>query len=46
MGDPSCALADRVANKPELTRLMEDVLKTDTKENWAAKPPPPARSAP
>src|SRR5258707_10680352 len=31
------ALADRVANKPELTRLMEDVLKTDTKENWAAK---------
>jgi len=31
------ALADRVANKPELTRMMEDVLKTDTKENWAAK---------
>jgi succinate--hydroxymethylglutarate CoA-transferase len=31
------ALADRVANKPELTRLMEDVLKTDTKENWAQK---------
>jgi len=31
------ALADRVANKPELTRLMEDVLKTDTKENWAHK---------
>jgi len=31
------ALADRVANKPELTRLMEEVLKTDTKENWAAK---------
>src|SRR4029077_6468765 len=36
--DPRFAvLADRVANKPELTRLMEDVLKTDTKENWAAK---------
>ena len=31
------ALADRVANKPELTRMMEDVLKTDTKENWAHK---------
>ena len=31
------ALADRVANKPELTRMMEDVLKTDTKENWAQK---------
>ena len=31
------ALADRVANKPELTRLMEEVLKSDTKENWAAK---------
>ncbi len=31
------ALADRVANKPELTRLMEEVLKTDTKENWAHK---------
>jgi crotonobetainyl-CoA:carnitine CoA-transferase CaiB-like acyl-CoA transferase len=31
------ALADRVANKPELTRLMEEVLKTDTKENWAQK---------
>ncbi len=30
-------VADRVANKPELTRLMEDVLKTDTKENWAQK---------
>jgi glutaryl-CoA transferase len=31
------ALADRVANKPQLTQLMEDVLKTDTKENWAHK---------
>jgi crotonobetainyl-CoA:carnitine CoA-transferase CaiB-like acyl-CoA transferase len=31
------ALADRVANKPLLTKLMEDVLKTDTKENWAEK---------
>ena len=30
-------LADRVANKPQLTRLIEDVLKTDTKENWAHK---------
>jgi succinate--hydroxymethylglutarate CoA-transferase len=27
----------RVANKPELTRLMEEVLKTDTKENWTQK---------
>jgi succinate--hydroxymethylglutarate CoA-transferase len=36
--DPRFAtLADRVANKPELTRLMEEVLKTDTKENWAHK---------
>jgi crotonobetainyl-CoA:carnitine CoA-transferase CaiB-like acyl-CoA transferase len=31
------AIADRVANKPLLTRLMEDVLKTDTKENWVKK---------
>jgi crotonobetainyl-CoA:carnitine CoA-transferase CaiB-like acyl-CoA transferase len=31
------ALADRVANKPLLTRMMEEVLKTDTKENWAQK---------
>jgi crotonobetainyl-CoA:carnitine CoA-transferase CaiB-like acyl-CoA transferase len=30
-------VANRVANKPELTRLMEEVLKTDTKENWAHK---------
>jgi len=30
-------VANRVANKPELTRLMEEVLKTDTKENWAEK---------
>lgn len=36
--DPRFAtVADRVANKPALTRLMEDVLKTDTKENWAQK---------
>ena len=26
-----------LANKPELTRLMEEVLTTDTKENWAQK---------
>src|SRR6476646_844709 len=31
------ALADRGANKPELTRMMEEVLKTDTKENWGHK---------
>src|SRR5262249_56027938 len=31
------ALPDRVANKPELTRMMEEVLKTDTKENWGHK---------
>ena len=30
-------LAARVANKPELTRLMEEVLRTDTKENWTQK---------
>ena len=36
--DPRFAtIADRVANKPELTRLMEEVLKTDTKENWTQK---------
>lgn len=36
--DPRFAtVADRVANKPALTRLMEDVLRTDTKENWAQK---------
>lgn len=38
VADPRFAtVADRVANKPELTRLMEEVLKTDTKENWAEK---------
>ncbi|MCA0303231.1 MAG: CoA transferase [Proteobacteria bacterium] len=31
------ALADRVANKKALTELMEAVLRTDTKENWAQK---------
>ncbi len=36
--DPRFAtIADRVANKPALTKLMEEVLKTDTKENWAQK---------
>lgn len=30
-------VADRVANKPALTKLMEDVLRTDTKENWTQK---------
>jgi len=36
--DPRFAtIADRVANKPLLMKLMEDVLKTDTKENWAQK---------
>ncbi len=36
--DPRFAtVADRVANKPALTKLMEDVLKTDTKENWTQK---------
>ena len=36
--DPRFAtVADRVANKPALTRLMVDVLKTDTKENWTQK---------
>jgi len=36
--DPRFAtVADRVANKPALTRLMEDVLRTDTKESWAQK---------
>jgi crotonobetainyl-CoA:carnitine CoA-transferase CaiB-like acyl-CoA transferase len=36
--DPRFAtIQDRVANKPELTRLMEEVLKTDTKENWTQK---------
>ncbi|MBS0547326.1 MAG: CoA transferase [Proteobacteria bacterium] len=36
--DPRFAtVADRVANKPVLTKLMEDVLKTDTKENWTQK---------
>jgi succinate--hydroxymethylglutarate CoA-transferase len=36
--DPRFAtVADRVANKPLLNSMMEDVLKTDTKENWAHK---------
>ena len=36
--DPRFAtIADRVANKPLLNRMMEEVLKTDTKENWAQK---------
>lgn len=30
-------IQQRVAHRAELTRLMEDVLKTDTKENWAEK---------
>ena len=30
-------IAQRVAHKPLLTRMMEDVLRTDTKENWAEK---------
>jgi succinate--hydroxymethylglutarate CoA-transferase len=38
VADPRFAtVADRVAHKPALTRLMEDVLKTDTKESWALK---------
>ena len=44
MGHPEWAtderfltVASRVANKPALTKLMEDVLKTDTKENWTQK---------
>ncbi|HZQ01470.1 MAG TPA: CaiB/BaiF CoA-transferase family protein [Reyranella sp.] len=36
--DPRFAtIADRVANKPLLMKMMEDVLRTDTKENWAEK---------
>ncbi|HEY4167563.1 MAG TPA: CoA transferase [Reyranella sp.] len=36
--DPRFAtIADRVANKPLLNSMMEEVLKTDTKENWAQK---------
>jgi succinate--hydroxymethylglutarate CoA-transferase len=36
--DPRFAtIADRVANKTLLTKMMEDVLKTDTKENWTQK---------
>lgn len=31
------AIADRVANKKLLQSMMEDVLKTDTKENWVKK---------
>jgi crotonobetainyl-CoA:carnitine CoA-transferase CaiB-like acyl-CoA transferase len=30
-------IADRVANKPLLQMMMEDVLRTDTKENWVQK---------
>jgi succinate--hydroxymethylglutarate CoA-transferase len=30
-------IAQRVANKPLLNKMMEDVLKTDTKENWVQK---------
>src|SRR3954471_443512 len=30
-------IAQRVANKPLLTKMMEEVLTTDTKENWAEK---------
>ena len=44
MGHPEWAtdprfstIAQRVANKPELTRLMEEVLVTDTKETWTQK---------
>ena len=44
MGHPEWAtdprfstIASRVANKPLLTKLMEDVLKTDTKENWTER---------
>jgi succinate--hydroxymethylglutarate CoA-transferase len=44
MGHPEWAtnprfstIAQRVANKPLLTTMMEDVLKTDTKEAWAQK---------
>ncbi|MBV8393586.1 MAG: CoA transferase [Alphaproteobacteria bacterium] len=36
--DPRFAtIQDRVANKPLLTEMMEEVLKTDTKENWTQK---------
>lgn len=36
--DPRFAkLSDRIKNKAELYRLMGEVLKTDTKENWADK---------
>jgi succinate---hydroxymethylglutarate CoA-transferase len=36
--DPRFAtIADRVANKPLLMKMMEDVLRTDTKESWAEK---------
>jgi len=44
MGHPEWAtdprfstIAERVANKPLLTKLMEEVLKTDTKENWTER---------
>jgi len=36
--DPRFAtIAQRVEHKPLLTKMMEDVLRTDTKENWAQK---------
>jgi crotonobetainyl-CoA:carnitine CoA-transferase CaiB-like acyl-CoA transferase len=36
--DPRFAtIAQRVANKPLLTKMMENVLRTDTKESWAEK---------
>jgi succinate---hydroxymethylglutarate CoA-transferase len=44
MGHPEWAtdprfstIAQRVANKPLLTKMMEDVLRTDTKEAWTQK---------
>ena len=44
MGHPEWAtdprfstIGARVANKPLLTGMMEEVLKTDTKENWTQK---------
>ena len=44
MGHPEWAtdsrfstIAQRVANKPLLTKMMEEVLRTDTKENWTQK---------
>ena len=37
LADAVASLHPIEANKPELTRLMEEVLTTDTKENWAQK---------